>query len=55
MIIVLTSFVLIISLFVTFLIRKHRIMKYVKHLPAPPEYPIVGSSFRFLGKDTQRM
>lgn len=39
-------------LFMKFYLYKRRIMKYVGHLPAPPEIPIVGSGLYFLGKNS---
>lgn len=55
MIIVLACLVVVLLGFVKFFIQKHKLMKYVQQLPSPPEYPIVGSSFRFFGKNSQRM
>lgn len=39
-------------LFIKFYLYKRRIMKYVGHLPAPPEIPIVGSGLYFLGRNS---
>lgn len=55
MFLVLSFLGLLLAALVKFTIRKHRIMKYVRHLPAPFEYPIIGSSISFVGKNNQRM
>lgn len=39
--------------FIRFQRRKNRILQYIKHLPSPNEYPVIGSGFRFLGKSTE--
>ncbi|KAG4069501.1 hypothetical protein HA402_006867 [Bradysia odoriphaga] len=36
-------------------VTKHRKMRYVRHLPAPSEYPIIGSSLSFVGKNNQQI
>lgn len=39
-------------LFLKFYLYKRRIMKYVGHLPSPPEVPFVGSGLYFIGKNS---
>lgn len=39
-------------IFIKFYLHKRRIMKYVGHLPGPPEIPIVGSGLYFIGKNS---
>ncbi|KAJ6636720.1 Cytochrome P450 4C1 [Pseudolycoriella hygida] len=55
MIVVLTFVALLLIALVKFSIRKHRIMKYVRHLPAPFEYPVIGSSINFVGRNNQQI
>ncbi|KAJ6636722.1 Cytochrome P450 4C1 [Pseudolycoriella hygida] len=38
-----------------FYLYKRRIMKYVGHLPAPPEIPFVGSGLYFIGKNSMEI
>lgn len=45
----------VVVLLIKFHLYKRRMMKYVGHLPAPPEIPIVGSGLYFLGKNTVEM
>lgn len=33
--------------------RKQRLLEYVKHLPSPNEFPVIGSGLRFFGKTTE--
>lgn len=33
--------------------RKHRYMKYVKHLECPKGFPFFGNAFKFIGKNTE--
>lgn len=39
--------------FVRFNRRKQRLLEYVKHLPSPNEFPVIGSGLRFFGKTTE--
>ncbi len=54
MFIVLSFLALLLFGLIKFAVRKHRMMKYVRHLPAPFEYPIIGSSISFVGRNNQR-
>lgn len=54
MFIALTLLTVFLYVFIKFTIAKHRKMKYVRHLPSPFEYPIIGSSISFVGKSNQR-
>lgn len=51
--IALLSFVFIVRFFIKFNRRKQRILKYVKHLSSPKEYPFIGSGLRFFAKNSQ--
>lgn len=45
--------ILIIQYLIKFNRRKQKISKYVQHLPAPKEYPVIGSALRFFGKSSE--
>lgn len=49
----LVLFLLISVLLIKYNLHKKRLMKYVKHLPSLPGYPLIGSGLMFLGKDTK--
>ncbi|XP_037041326.1 cytochrome P450 4C1-like isoform X1 [Bradysia coprophila] len=55
MIIALTFLATILFVLIKIAVTKHRKMKYVRHLPAPSEYPIIGSSISFVGKNNQQI
>lgn len=53
MLIALFFLITIVFFYIRFAVKKHRMMKYVGHLPGPKEYPIIGSGLKFLGKNTE--
>lgn len=46
--------IIIIGVYIKFNLHKRNLLKYVKHLPAYKEYPIIGTAYRFVGKNNTR-
>lgn len=53
MIFLLVLFVFISLLLIKYKLYKKRLMKYVGHLPSPAQYPLIGSGYMFIGKNTR--